>query len=114
MNIIAKVIIYFSIVRHVVNIIVQSIQLSSASTIVPLYNIIVGIVMIVVLKSIIKLRKRAVTAFFLVQVFNCMFICGMGYGDVFTHVFAALLMCGYMSLLLCLRKDGVSGWKALK
>lgn len=79
------------------------------------YNMIVSIIMIIILIGIIKLKKRAVFSFFLLQIINSFFVWDMNYrvDSYFLHLSIALLFSIIMAGLMFLKKDGKSGWELM-
>lgn len=87
-----------------------------ANDYITIYNLVMSAIVVVLICFIMAARRWALMAFFAVQIFNA-FIQGAvhnGADDEFAlHFFVALAMCGVMRLLLCIRKDGRSGWQVI-
>ena len=79
-----------------------------------LYNIIVhGILVWLIYRVMFKADRQSVFIIFILGLLNAFIIGIMTNGDCFPQFFAAIVNIVLLSSLLCLKKDGVSGWKVL-
>ena len=78
------------------------------------YNIIVhGILVWLIYRVMFKADRQSVFIIFILGLLNAFVIGIMTNGDCFPQFFAAIVNIVLLSSLLCLKKDGVSGWKVL-
>lgn len=78
------------------------------------YNIIVhGILVWLIYRVMFKADRQSVFIIFILGLLNAFIIGIMTNGDCFPQFFAAIVNIVLLSSLLCLKKDGVSGWKVL-
>ena len=81
-----------------------------------IYNLAISALLVTLLCFIMAARRWALMGFFILQMGNA-FIQGAMQGstdaDFAQHFFVALVNCIVMRLLLCIRKDGRSGWQVI-
>lgn len=81
-----------------------------------IYNLAISALLVTLLCFIMAARRWALMGFFILQMGNA-FIQGAVQGstdaDFAQHFFVALVNCIVMRLLLCIRKDGRSGWQVI-
>jgi TPR repeat protein len=114
------------IIRHFTHIITEGIKLATPETLnyngvqlnivnhtVALYNIAVSVIFVIIMICILQKRKWAVISFFAFQFVNAIAICIIqnNVADFGGHLLASVVCCIIFSLLLCIRNEGVSGWK---
>lgn len=116
LNIITLVVICIAIISNVIRVISTIIRFSLHDSYTQdflVYQIIAGIVISVDLIMILKLKSEAVYLFFVIQFING-FINGSFTNDYLPHYISAILFSIIMAGLLCLKKDGISGWYLIK
>jgi len=52
--------------------------------------------------------------FLVLQIVNCVVQSVLGLNNVVAVIFVTVIMCGIFAGLLCLRNNGISGWKFLR
>ena len=78
------------------------------------YNIIVhGILVWLIYRVMFKADRQSVFIIFILGLLNAFVIGIMTNGDCFPQFFAAIVNIVLLSSLLCLKKDGMSGWQML-
>lgn len=114
LNLILKWVLYLAIIRHAINIPQQLIKISSGVYDDSICYVTIGInvVMMVILWSVLKVKKNALNMFFVFQYINALLVGMMEQrGDYVTPLFISTILCGIMAALLFLKKNGVSGWE---
>ena len=111
-NYIVYAILGLYITRHVFQIITNIFSLMIAFSGVIIYNICISCIMIAILILILNQKKYALFAFFGFQVFNAITISAID-GDWMVHFFVAALACAILSVILLIRENGISAWKAI-
>lgn len=77
-------------------------------------QIVTGLIVIFLLAGILMLKKQALHIFFVFQFINALIISNIeGENDYATHFLVALFLCACMAGILCIKKDGISGWKLI-
>ena len=77
-----------------------------------IWSIFIGALCITIYVGMILVKKWALFGFFTLQCTNAAFLSIFIDGKYAQHFIVALILSGFMSLLLLLPKNGVSGWKA--
>lgn len=115
LNIITKIVLCLIIIRHAIQIIRNIQIIQYADNDICIYQIIMGILMIVVLIGILRIKKQALYSFFILQLLNSFIIWDMKYriDDYFVHLIVAIFFSAIMAGLLFLKKNGISGWKLI-
>lgn len=116
LNIILVIWLWFVIINHAVRIFntLLRIQFSDSYTRdILIFQIVIGVLMIVVLAGIFHLKKQALYSFFVLEFLNSFIVWQMQGGrpeDYLVHFISAVIFSGFMIGLLFLKKDGRSGW----
>lgn len=114
LNPIFKVVLCLAIIRHFMNI---PLELQRASS--GLYDeaicyvtIALCTIMIITFINILRAKRGALSFFWFFQFFNGLMVAIMEQqGNYLVHFIVSVLSCGVMAGLLCLKRDGISGWK---
>lgn len=116
------------IIRHIIHIITEGIRLMTPENFIyngvrvnivshtaATYNIIISGIFIVIICFILQKKKWAVVSFFIFQLINAISICAIkgDFTDIAVHIFASIVCCFILFLLLLLRNEGKSGWKVI-
>lgn len=115
------------ILRHGINLITQFIKLMTPESVVyggqvletsnhtiAAYNMVLSVVIIFSLILVLCKKIIGVYAFLALQIFNCIILSLMVEGDAIINIFVSIIMCAIFAGLLCLRKEGKSGWNILR
>lgn len=80
-----------------------------------LYSISASVIFIALAIFIIKRKPWAVVSFFVLQFLNAVGICivSHNFSGLGVNIFVSFVMCCILCLILLLRVDGISGWKAI-
>lgn len=114
LNLIFKWVLYLAIVRHAIGIPQQLMKISSGiyDNSICYVAIIVNIVMIAILSNILRIKKYALSFFFIFQYINALLIGIIEQrGDYLTPFVISTILSSIMAGLLFLKKDGISGWQ---
>ena len=113
LNPILKWLLVIFVIRHVINIPQQLIKVNSGLYDNDICYVTIGssIIMIAILINILRIKRDALSFFFVFLYINAIVIGDMDRGDYFMPVIVATLFSCIMVALLFLKKDGVSGWK---
>lgn len=64
--------------------------------------------------AMLAIKKIGVYLFFVMQIFNAITRCILDdLENNMIHIILSLLFCGFISILLCLKKEGKSAWALL-
>lgn len=76
----------------------------------------IALSVIIIASLILVLCKKIIGAyiFLAVQIVNCAILLFMHTDDGVAHIFVTLLMCAIFADVLCIRKEGKSGWDVLR
>ena len=115
LNTIFKVVLFLVIVRHAIAMFTSIPYITYAikgyiSLGGIIWDIMMNVAMIAILLSILKIKRWALYAFGGLHFVNIIVI-SIFKGDLIAHILVALVMCAIMAGLLCLRNNGISGWK---
>lgn len=119
LNVITVAWIWFVIINHIVRIFqtLFKLQFADNDTLgILIYQIIIGAIMIVVLSGILNLKKKALYSFFVLEFINSFIVWQIVGGrpeDYLIHFIPAVIFSVFMVGFLCLKKDGISGWKII-
>lgn len=69
-----------------------------------------SVIMIVILSAMLRKKRNAASFFFAFQYINALAVSVMD-GGYIIHLTVATLISAVMAGLLCLKEDGISGWK---
>lgn len=114
LNPILVIFIYLIILNHISRLISSAFQIPMAifgyySLPITIFNMVLGVTMIVTLIGLLRIKKWAIYFFCGIQVFTLV-VNTMITGDFFVHLFVTVFLCGVMAALLCLRRNGASAW----
>lgn len=116
LNIYLEFFIYLVIIRHIIALFTAIIQIlmtisELGSIIAIMWNIILNIVMIITLLYLLKVKRWALYFFGGIQLANIIFQWLVFDKDLVVLSIVAIILCVVMSLLLCIKKNGVSAWR---
>lgn len=81
-----------------------------------IFSVIQGIIMIVILINMLRVKTWALYAFFIFQILNAVLLTLINDGsfmdNLIIHFVTAVVLSGLMSAILLIRKNGISAWKA--
>lgn len=113
LNPVLKIILFLAIIRNGIAIFTELVKLSAPvlyDSTISAYNVIMHIVMVVILVYILKVKRWALTAFFIAQLIGTVACIMIDTNKAATFIIVALALTGFISILLFLKRNGVSGW----
>lgn len=102
----------FVILHHVIRLVTNLIYLNVNFETGTIYNMVLGVLMIIIIILILMKNKFGVYAFFTLQLLNAIVI-SVWQGSWLIHLAASAFFSLVLAAVLCLKKDGVAGWVAI-
>lgn len=102
----------FVILHHVIRLVTNLIYLNVNFETGTIYNMVLGVLMIIIIILILMKNKFGVYAFFTLQLLNAIVI-SVWQGSWLIHLASSAFFSLVLAAVLCLKKDGVAGWVAI-
>lgn len=114
-NSIIKIALWLFIIRNIIGIFQLLYLIGFSDITLSVFSIIQGIIMIVILSNMLRVKSRSLYAFFVFQALNVVVLTLIEDGnfiyDLAKHSVTAVILCAIISAILFLKKDGLSGWQ---